>query len=235
MPGRPANCAGSSGAQRRRDSTPRAARRRRRRRRDHQALGQHLLHQPPRDAPTRGANRRSLSVAPPRAPAAASRRSRRRSAARTPTAPSSTSSIGLHVADQAHRAAAAGWARDWRSRPEIPAASRAPMIRRSSRALCRRHAVAQPADRLEEVRRAQRAIVIVQRQRHDDVRTRRPPETRRQHADDLERPAVERDGAADDGRIGAEAAPPQPVAEQRRRDRGRRFLLRRGSRVRARA
>ena len=78
----------------------------------------------------------------------------------------------------------------------------------------RRHAVPQPPDRLEEMRRPQRAIVVVQRERHDDVRTRRPPEPRRQHADDLERTAVERDRTADHRRVGAEAMPPQRVAQQ---------------------
>ena len=58
------------------------------------------------------------------------------------------------------------------------------------------------------------AIVIVERERHDDVGTGRPPEMRRQHADDFERVAVERDRAADDRRIGAEAPPPQRIAEQ---------------------
>ena len=42
----------------------------------------------------------------------------------------------------------------------------------------------------------------------------RPPELRRQHADDLEGLAVERDRPADHRRIGAEAPAPQRVAEQ---------------------
>ena len=80
--------------------------------------------------------------------------------------------------------------------------------------LPRRDVVAQPSEDAEEVRGAERAVVVRERQRHDDVWTRRPPELRRQHADDFERMAVEGDGAADHRRIGAEALAPQRVGQQ---------------------
>ena len=64
------------------------------------------------------------------------------------------------------------------------------------------------------MRAAQRAVVVEQRQRHDHVRPRRPPELRRQHTDDLEDVVVEADRTANDRRIRAEASPPQLIGEQ---------------------
>ena len=86
------------------------------------------------------------------------------------------------------------------------------MSRRSSRACAGdTSSRSRPID-VEKMGGAQRAIVIVERERHHDVGTARPPEVSRQHADDLEGIAVEGDRPADDRRIGAEAAPPQPVS-----------------------
>ena len=85
------------------------------------------------------------------------------------------------------------------------------MIRRSRAPALPRHRLS--ADDIEESA-AQRAIAVVERERHDDIRMRRPPEMTRQHADDLEGIAIEGDGAADDRWIRAEAPAPQPVAEQ---------------------
>ena len=42
----------------------------------------------------------------------------------------------------------------------------------------------------------------------------RPPELRRQHADDLERPSVQRHRAADHRRVGAKAPAPETIAQQ---------------------
>ena len=208
MPGRPANCAGSDRAERRerprRDEHAGSAAGRR----DDQALGQHLLHERARvtrrrrvridSSFWRPAARASSSVATFAQAISSTKRDRAEQHEQR----------RLHVADE--RVA---------QRPQVRRVIRVlgRKLLRQPRAddpqilarLFRRHAVAQPADHLEEMRGAQRAIVIVERQRHDDVGLRRPPETRRQHADDLERSAVERDGAADDRRIGAEAAPPQ--------------------------
>jgi len=80
--------------------------------------------------------------------------------------------------------------------------------------LLRRGIVAQPAEDLEEVRGAQRAVVVVERKRYDDVRLQGPPEPRGHHSDDLERVAVELDRAADHGRIGAEAPAPKRVGQK---------------------
>ena len=103
-----------------------------------------------------------------------------------PTAPSSTSSAGRTSPTNASRSGrrfgtvirVLGRVRLRQARADEPQ-----ILAR----LFRRDAVAQPADDVEEVRGAQRAVVIVERQRHDDVRARGPPEMRRQHADDLER------------------------------------------------
>ena len=77
-----------------------------------------------------------------------------------------------------------------------------------------RDIVAQPADYLEEMRRAQGAIVVVERERHHDIGSRRPPKLRRKYANDLERVAVERDRPADDRRIGTKAPAPELIRKQ---------------------
>ena len=118
-----------------------------------------------------------------------------------------------HVADQriAQRSHA---------RPVIPVLGR--ILLRQPRAdhvqlfarLRHRDAGREPADHIEEMRAAERAIVVVERQRQEDFRLRRPPERPRQDADDFVRVAVEDRGAADDAGVGAEAATPQRVGQQ---------------------
>src|SRR5207249_868482 len=77
-----------------------------------------------------------------------------------------------------------------------------------------RDIVAQPANHLEEMSRPQGAIVIVERERHHNIGSRRPPKLRRKYADDLERVAVERDRSAEDRWIATEAPAPELIREQ---------------------
>ena len=106
------------------------------------------------------------------------------------------------------------------------------MIRRSSRArsaTARRRASRPIAS--SEVCRSQACGRGRPARAAHDVGLRRPPELRRQHADDLERPAVQRDGPADDRRIGAEArARHSRIAQQDDAVPADRFFLARKSR-----
>ncbi len=69
-------------------------------------------------------------------------------------------------------------------------------------------------DHVQKVGATQRAIVIVQRVRNQELRIGRPPERRRQHAGHLVRLAIQHHLASDDRAVRPEHAAPQPVAQQ---------------------
>ena len=78
-----------------------------------------------------------------------------------------------------------------------------------------RHAGAEPSDHREHVQRAQKALLRSERARYDDVRPRRPPESRRQHPHHLVRLRVEQHLRADDVGARAEGGAPEAVGENR--------------------
>jgi hypothetical protein len=77
-----------------------------------------------------------------------------------------------------------------------------------------RDAGLQPRDDLEKlVPPARRPVRGVDRERHPEFRGFRKAHGRRGDADDDVRVSVQADHATDDGRVGREAARPQPVAQ----------------------